>query len=139
MAAARRIMAQACASHWWRLVGFDESGRTSSRRSSGSSSDLARRHDVGVYVLRYHREPGQQLRGATHLRPWATVTDCWAQYGLWLLLFANTGQPDVLHGYWALPVGLVAALAGRRLGVPSVVTCDSGEFVSIPRATYGLQ
>ena len=41
--------------------------------------------------------------------------------------------------YWAMPAGLAAGLAGRRLSTPVVVTCDSGEFVSVPEASYGLQ
>ena len=51
----------------------------------------------------------------------------------------HDGPFDVVHGYWALPAGLVAAAAARRLGVPSVVTCDSGEFAAIPDIDYGLQ
>src|SRR5690606_22885704 len=49
------------------------------------------------------------------------------------------GSFDVVHGYWVDPAGLVAAVAGRRLHVPVVVTCDSGEFVSLPSIGYGLQ
>lgn len=48
------------------------------------------------------------------------------------------GRFDVVHGIWGDPAGLLAAIAGRRLGVPSVVTCDSGEFVSVPEAGYGM-
>jgi glycosyltransferase involved in cell wall biosynthesis len=38
-----------------------------------------------------------------------------------------------------LPAGLVASACARRLRIPSVVTFDSGEFVSLPSADYGLQ
>jgi glycosyltransferase involved in cell wall biosynthesis len=34
---------------------------------------------------------------------------------------------------------LLAALLGRQLRIPSVVTCGSGEFVSLPQIAYGLQ
>jgi glycosyltransferase involved in cell wall biosynthesis len=53
----------------------------------------------------------------------------------------RAGPFDVVHGYLALPAGIAAALAGRRLGVPAVVTFDSGEFVALPEvgAGYGLQ
>jgi glycosyltransferase involved in cell wall biosynthesis len=49
------------------------------------------------------------------------------------------GPFDVVHGYQGQPAGLVAVLAGRRLGVPSVVTLDSGEFIALPDIAYGLQ
>jgi glycosyltransferase involved in cell wall biosynthesis len=44
-----------------------------------------------------------------------------------------------VHGYWVDPAGLLAAVAGRRLRIPSIVTCDSGEFTAIPDIDYGLQ
>jgi glycosyltransferase involved in cell wall biosynthesis len=48
------------------------------------------------------------------------------------------GPFDVVHGYQADP-GILAAWAGRRFGIPSVVTCDSGEFVAMPYIGYGMQ
>jgi glycosyltransferase involved in cell wall biosynthesis len=45
----------------------------------------------------------------------------------------------VIHGWWALPSGLIAAAVGRRTGIPSVVTCDSGEFVALEDIGYGSQ
>ena len=39
----------------------------------------------------------------------------------------------------ALPAGFVASAVGRRLRVPSVVTCDSGEFVRLDDIGYGAQ
>ena len=49
------------------------------------------------------------------------------------------GPFDLIHGFWADPAGQLAARAARRLQVPSVVTCDSGEFVAIPAIDYGSQ
>ena len=49
------------------------------------------------------------------------------------------GVFDVIHAYWAMPAGLVAGCVGRTLGVPVVVTCDSGEFVACPDIGYGQQ
>ena len=54
------------------------------------------------------------------------------QYTALVPALKHDGPFDVVHGYWALPAGLVAAAAGTRLGIPSVVTCDSGEFTAIP-------
>lgn len=49
------------------------------------------------------------------------------------------GPFDLIHGFMAEPAGRLAARAGKRLQVPSVVTCDGGEFVSIPAIKYGSQ
>ena len=105
---------------------------------------LALRHVVHVFVLRYHQEPcTYQLLGAT-------VHDLGRAHGptgLRSLLQARhlvralriAGPFDVVHGYWAVPSGMLAALAGRRLGIPTVVTLDSGELVCLPQFGYGLQ
>ncbi len=44
---------------------------------------------------------------------------------------------DVVHGFWADSGGLVAALAGRRLGIRSILTVMGGELIHEPRAGYG--
>ena len=99
----------------------------------------ARRHEVVVYVLRYHD------RACTYPLLGATVHDLGRpqglrrQYGALVRSLRRDGPFDVIHAYWALPGGLTAALAGRRLGIPCLVTCDSGEFVSDPEIEYGLQ
>jgi glycosyltransferase involved in cell wall biosynthesis len=102
---------------------------------------LARRHHVIVYVLRYHDRP------RTYPLLGASVHDLGSPHGVWrqhralVAAMRRDGPFDVVHGYQALPSGLAAALAGRRLGVPSVATFDSGEFVALPDvgAGYGLQ
>lgn len=100
---------------------------------------LARRHDVRVYVLRYHEEPcTYALLGAT-VRDLGRPRGVWRQHATLVRALRDDGRPDVLHAYWALPAGLAAGAAGRRLGVPTVLTLDSGEFVSEPSAGYGLQ
>jgi glycosyltransferase involved in cell wall biosynthesis len=52
---------------------------------------------------------------------------------------ARSGPFDVIHGIWADPAGLLASVAGWRRGIPSIITCDSGEFVAHPDVGYGLQ
>src|SRR4029434_9737190 len=49
------------------------------------------------------------------------------------------GPFDLIHGFYADPAGQLAARAGQRLGIASVVTCDSGEFVALPSIEYGSQ
>lgn len=120
--------------------GFDRSGRERVIPALvWFIEQLALRHDVVVYVLRYHSEPTRYaLRGATIvdlgsprgiIRQWQALSDAWTA----------DGPFDVVHGYWGHPAGLLAALVGRRFGVPSVVTCDSGEFARVPSIDYGQQ
>jgi glycosyltransferase involved in cell wall biosynthesis len=115
---------------------------------------LAARHSVAIYALRYLTRPDTYpLLGAT-VRDLGSPAGIGRQYRALVGALRADGPFDVLHGYWGLPAGLVTAVAGRRLGVPSVVTLDSGELVAIddipvgdindldrirPRFAYGLQ
>jgi glycosyltransferase involved in cell wall biosynthesis len=100
---------------------------------------LARIHDVVVYVLRYHRTPrSYSLLGAT-ICDLGSPDGVRRQYLALIRALRRDGPFDVLHGWWALPSGLVASVAGWRLSVPTIVTCDSGEFVAIPEIGYGSQ
>jgi glycosyltransferase involved in cell wall biosynthesis len=100
---------------------------------------LARDHEVHAFSLQHLSEP------ATYSLCGATVHDLGRPRGRvaqWRALrraLSTLQTFDVIHGYWIDPAGLLAALAGRRLGIPSVVTCSSGEFVSLPKIDYGLQ
>jgi glycosyltransferase involved in cell wall biosynthesis len=103
------------------------------------AAHLARIHEVHAFALNHLATPqSYQLRGFAvhdlgrphgHWRKWRALNDALDVHGPF----------DVVHGYWADPAGLLAAFAGRRLRIPSVVTCDSGEFVAIPELGYGLQ
>ena len=105
---------------------------------------LALSHEVHAFALK-HLDKAQSyaLRGFT-------VHDLGrpsSSFGLTRLIqeralhraLAEHGPFDVIHGFYADPAGQLAARAGRRFMMPSVVTCDSGEFVSIPRINYGSQ
>lgn len=104
---------------------------------------LARRHALHVFALRHYLDP------CTYPLLGATVHDLGRAAGApgtrwlrqWRALRAglrSSGPFDVLHGYWAMPAGVLAAAAGRWLHIPSVVTLDSGEFVALPDIDYGL-
>ncbi|HYB93444.1 MAG TPA: glycosyltransferase family 4 protein [Vicinamibacterales bacterium] len=105
---------------------------------------LSRSHDVHAFALRHlHTPQTYQLRGFT-------VHDLGRPSGLpgmtrraqdraLAAAFEATGPFDLIHGFHADPAGQLAARAAHRLGVPSVVTCDSGEFVSLPAIDYGSQ
>lgn len=100
---------------------------------------LARDNEVVVYALRYYETPcTYRLLGAT-VHDLGRPSGVRQQYATLVKALRRDGSFDVIHAYWALPAGLAAALAGRRLGVPSVVTLDSGELVAIPDIGYGLQ
>lgn len=120
--------------------GFDRSGRERIIPSLlWLVERLARSHDVFVYVLRYYHTPCRyELRGATICdlgRPEGLLRQAAA---LWRAL-REDGKFDVLHAYWAQPAGRITAPIGRLLRTPTIVTLDSGEFVSLPDAGYGLQ
>jgi len=44
---------------------------------------------------------------------------------------------DVVHAIWSGTCGLVAAIAGTALGIPSLVHVAGGELVSLPEIGYG--
>ena len=105
---------------------------------------LARRHDLHVFALEHERRP------STYGLLGATVHDLGrvrairgfrrrAQLSRLMTALTRVGPVDLLHAYWALPAGHVAAAAARRLGVPLIVTADSGEWTSLPEIEYGLQ
>jgi glycosyltransferase involved in cell wall biosynthesis len=96
-------------------------------------------HEVHAFALRHLPRPQAYALGT------ATIHDLGSPRGRrrqWSALTAalRRHRPfDVLHGYFADPAGLLAALAGRRFRVPTVVTCASGEFVALRDISYGLQ
>jgi glycosyltransferase involved in cell wall biosynthesis len=105
---------------------------------------LARRHDVHVFVLDYYDEP------CTYTLAGATIHDLGRSTAVRGLrrtqmvrrlaaAIAAHGPFAVLHGYWGMPAGYVAARVGRAIGVPVVVTLSSGELVGFDDIDYGLQ
>jgi glycosyltransferase involved in cell wall biosynthesis len=105
---------------------------------------LAKAHDIHAFALKHLEKPQTySLRGvAVHDlgRPSAPLGFArWAQERALTKALDEYGPFDLIHGFYADPAGQLAARAGRRLKIPSVVTCDSGEFVSIPSIDYGSQ
>jgi glycosyltransferase involved in cell wall biosynthesis len=105
---------------------------------------LAARHEVHAYAMQHLAEPSlYELRGITVHdlgRPGGSTP--LGRLSQWRALRAELAmvEPyDVLHGFWVDPGGLMAALAGRSLRVPAVVTCDSGEFSALDDIGYGMQ
>ena len=105
---------------------------------------LAKSHEIHAFALKHLDRPqSYQLRGFTVHdlgRPSSPIgLTRWMQERALHAAMAEHGPFDVIHGCYADPAGQLAARAGRRFMIPSVVTCDSGEFVSLPKIDYGSQ
>jgi glycosyltransferase involved in cell wall biosynthesis len=105
---------------------------------------LAPTHEVHAFALRHLPTPQTYplLGFAVHDlgRPSAPLGfRRRAQTHALRLAMQEHGPFDLVHGFWADPSGLLAARMGHHFGVPSVATCDSGEFVSMPEIGYGSQ
>jgi glycosyltransferase involved in cell wall biosynthesis len=105
---------------------------------------LAKSHEIHAFALRHLHQPTTYslLRFTVHdlgrpSLPFGFTR--WAQQRALSFALAKHGPFDLIHGFYADPAGQLAATAGRRLNIPSIVTCDSGEFVSMPRINYGSQ
>ncbi len=105
---------------------------------------LAKSHEIHAFSLRHLYEP------TTYSLLGFTVHDLgrpslpfgftrWAQERALSFALKKYGPFDLIHGFHADPAGQLAARLGRRFMMPSVVTCDSGEFVSLPHIKYGSQ
>jgi len=105
---------------------------------------LAKSHEIHAFALQHLASPRSYRLGGFTVhdlgRPSAPLgMTRWAQEKALRLALDRTGPFDIIHGLCADPAGQLAARAGRRLKIPSVVTCDNGEFVSLPKIKYGSQ
>ncbi|HEX6161858.1 MAG TPA: glycosyltransferase family 4 protein [Vicinamibacterales bacterium] len=105
---------------------------------------LAKSHEIHAFAVKHLDKPqSYPLRGFTVHdlgRPSSPIgLTRWMQQRALHRALAEHGPFDAIHGFHADPAGQLAARAGRRFMIPSVVTCDSGEFVSLPRINYGSQ
>lgn len=106
--------------------------------------ELAARHDLHVFALhQYPQACHYPLLGAEiH-----NLGECPEKAGVrwicqWRALLAGLradGPFDVLHGFWADGSGFLAAVAGKWLRVPVIVTLAGGELVALPEIGYGSQ
>src|SRR4030095_16606101 len=102
---------------------------------------LARSHDIHAFALKHLEQPQTySLRGFTVHdlgRPSASFGLARrAQERALARALDRHGPFDLIPGFCADPAGQLSPRAGRRLGIPSVVTCDSGEFVALPSIAY---
>ena len=109
-------------------------------------SELATVDDLWILALRYPAPAHsysvfgasvQALGGGIRSRGQAAV--------LWGSAFAAIATQhrlrrfDVLHAFWADETGAIAAMAGRILGVPTIVSIAGGELVGFRDIAYGSQ
>ena len=106
---------------------------------------LAQRAEVHVFTLRWPERAGcyevygvkvHALGGARRLGP--RVVSLWAQAAGAIAAEHRRGAFDVLHAFWVDEPGWVAAWAGRRLGVPVVLSLAGGELSRLADIGYGL-
>ncbi len=108
--------------------------------------EMATHDEVRVLTLRYpHRRDCYTIFGATvHSLGVGQVRGIgrlrlWADAFLTLRRLHREHPFDVLHAMWADETGLIAAWAGRWLGIPVVVSIAGGELVGFDDLNYGLQ
>lgn len=108
--------------------------------------ELATRDDLHVIALRYpYRRATYPIDGATVHALGAAQARGLRRIALWwgalrLIERLHREAPfDVLHAMWADETGLLAGWAGRRLGIPVVVSILGGELVGLRDIGYGLQ
>lgn len=107
---------------------------------------LATSDEVHVLTLRYPRPASHYELFGAHVtamgggdrRGFGSV-DLWRR-ALSVVVTEHRRRPfDVLHAFWATESGMLAAFAGRILGVPTVVSIAGGELVGFRDLGYGDQ
>lgn len=66
------------------------------------------------------------------------VVDLWRRTLRAVAAEHRRGPFDVIHAFWADEPGWLAVLAGRRLGVPVIISLSGGELIDCPDIGYGL-
>jgi glycosyltransferase involved in cell wall biosynthesis len=103
-------------------------------------------HQVHVLAVRYPFRPGSyELSGIRVTAVAGAQRQNWSSVGVWRRAFAALAAEhrrrrfDVLQAFWATESGALAALAGRLLDVPTVVSLAGGELACLPDIGYGGQ
>jgi glycosyltransferase involved in cell wall biosynthesis len=97
---------------------------------------LAARHELHVFALRQEPRPDRwELLGAAVHNVGARPRRIRAVASI--LAEHRRGSFDVLHAHWAVPQGLVGALAKRVVRRPLVLGLAGGELEAIPECDFG--
>ncbi len=107
---------------------------------------IAENDDVRVIALRYpYARSRYQVDGVQAIALGGQLSHGVSTLALWrdtlrvLQQEHRRGRFDVLHAFWATESGFLTALAGRLLGVPSLVSLAGGELVGFRDIAYGDQ
>ena len=107
---------------------------------------LAAHADVRVIAIRYPYQAARYpIDGAETIALGGGVRHAAGTLSVWrtaldVLRHEHRQRPfDVLHAFWATESGLLAALAGRLLHVPTLVSLAGGELVALRDINYGDQ
>ena len=97
---------------------------------------LATRHEVHVFALRQEPRPAHWTLLGAHVhnigarpRRLRAIAAIVAEH--------RRGAFDVIHAHWAVPQGVVGALARTLLRLPLVLGLGGGELVSLPAIGFG--
>jgi glycosyltransferase involved in cell wall biosynthesis len=118
----------------------------------GLARTIGANHDLRVFAVRYppravrYCVDGIPVQSFGRARPdWDALRRRVASASRWqrvleAIAVAHRRAPfAVLHGFWATESGMLAALAGRLLGIPALVSCCGGELAAVRSASYGSQ
>src|SRR5262245_28120732 len=105
---------------------------------------LAQTDDVRLLTIRYPYRAGRyQVEGVEVTALGGALGRGQASLRLWrdalrTLAAEHRRRPfDVLHAFWATESGAITTLAGRWLGIPTLVSLAGGELVHLPSIGYG--
>lgn len=104
---------------------------------------LAERHKVLVIAINQEPQPcDYDLFGAHVVNLGAREESGSLSWSIRLVQLLSTlksfgGTFDVLHGFWAHPMGSLAVAAGAITGAPVIVSIGGGEMVWLPEIGYG--
>jgi glycosyltransferase involved in cell wall biosynthesis len=97
--------------------------------------------DVHVFAVRQEPGPGEwRLLGACVHNAGGSHPLMRASRTLAKLRKEHRRAPfDVIHALWAVPQGVIAAVARMALGIPVLIHLPGGDIVSLPELHYGAR